>query len=296
MCANDLYMSLRKQIAMLNRIWMILMGMLMIGQSDTILGQELKVMTYNIRFDNPEDRPFHWIARLPLIKEQLYRFQPDIFGVHEALKNQVEALEQILENHIRLGVGRDDGIDGGEFCPLFLNHKRFTLKDNGTIWLAESKDTSARGWDAALPRIATWALAEDRTAGIDLMIINTHFDHIGRKARSKSMQLIYTDLILKYPDVPVIFMGDLNCNPQSEPYIWLAVESNMLDSYQEAWFRSGPTGTFNAFNYDQAGDRIDYIFVSPHFAVTSYQVWQESYEKVIPSDHWPVLVTLQWKK
>ena len=50
--------------------------------------------------------------------------------------------------------------------------------------------------------------------------------------------------------------------------------------------------TINAFRDDTPERIIDYIFMTPHFWVRSYQVDQVKDGEVFISDHWPVWVKL----
>src|SRR3546814_18126337 len=67
---------------------------------------------------------------------------------------------------------------------------RFSLLGSGTFWLSPTPDTPSKGWDAALPRIATWARLKDRSAAQNFLVVNTHFDHIGEVARVESAKMI----------------------------------------------------------------------------------------------------------
>ena len=52
-------------------------------------GQELKVMSYNIRLNTEKDGTNAWMYRCPATLEMLKDQQPDVFGVQEALPEQV---------------------------------------------------------------------------------------------------------------------------------------------------------------------------------------------------------------
>ena len=55
------------------------------------LGQshELKVMSYNIRLSTGNDGTNAWMYRCPATLEMLKDQQPDVFGVQEALEDQI---------------------------------------------------------------------------------------------------------------------------------------------------------------------------------------------------------------
>lgn len=253
--------------------------------------QELKLMTYNIRFANPADAPHTWSARNPLVVKQILEFDADIIGFQEALHQQVLDLEKSLPGYERIGVGRDDGKKAGEYSPLFFKADRFNLSESGTLWLSDTPEQISVGWDAALPRIATWATLTDRTTQNQLLVINTHFDHIGKTARLNSIKLLTNFLIeRRAAHKHLILMGDLNTGPDDEPYKWLMEQDLLSDPFYEAEHRIGPIGTFNAFNYAHQSERIDYIFLDPALKVHQYKVLMELYNGILPSDHWPVMV------
>lgn len=253
--------------------------------------RELRLLSYNIRYDNPADAPHHWQARLPLIRKQLESFDADVVGFQEVLHHQLDDLSQVLPGYAWVGVGRDDGLQAGEYAPLFFRPLRFALKDSGSFWLSDTPDQVSRGWDAALPRIATWAVLSDRHTLTDFLVVNTHFDHMGQQARLNSMALIYAFLI-QHQDKQIILMGDLNTPPEDAPYQWLMQKGLLQDTFAAAAHRKGPAGTFNAFAYTDIGQRIDYIFVPRSLKVKKYEVLMESFNGILPSDHWPVMVVL----
>lgn len=267
---------------------------LFLGIAQIIFAQDVHLMTYNVRFENPGDAPHIWESRLPLILDQINNFGADIIGMQEVLKSQVLDLEEALPGFQRLGVGRDDGNEAGEYSPLFFRKDRFESGAYGTIWLSETPATVSKGWDAALPRVATWAVLRDKKTEKSYMVLNTHFDHVGKQARLESIKLIYNFVTQgRFLDHLTIVMGDLNNGPDDEPYQWLQGQQRFQDSYEAATYRSGPEGTFNAFNYEHISPRIDYIFVDPLVKVKSYQVLQELKNGVMPSDHWPVMVVIE---
>lgn len=258
---------------------------------------ELKVMTWNIRYNNPGDGENAW----PLRKERvagLIRFHsPDIIGVQEALLGQVNDIAAQLPGYDWVGVGRNDGINGGEYSPIFYNSKRFQLKQQGWFWLSDTPEGPSVGWDAALPRICTFALLEEYETHKTFLVFNTHFDHVGVKAREESARLILKK-IQEFNDekLPVILTGDFNAEPGEEAFSVL--NRRMRDSREVTENPPyGPVGTFNDFDFNSPLDkRIDYIFVNRKIDVRKYAVLTDSYDRHYPSDHLPVFVELYFEK
>ena len=119
--------------------------------------EKLSVMTYNIRYDNPNDSLDQWSHRKKILTDQILFYAPDILGIQEGLLHQIEYIKENLKDYKYLGVGRDDGEKKGEYCALFYKNEFLTPIKNGTFWLSKSPETPSKDWDAALPRICTYA-------------------------------------------------------------------------------------------------------------------------------------------
>jgi len=262
----------------------------------------LKVMTYNIRYNNPDDSINAWPHRVASVKAMLMEKSPDILGTQEVLKLQFDAIAQMLPDYTAIGVGRDDGKEAGEYNALFIKNKRFEILKSATFSLSQTPDTiGVIGWDAACCRIATWALLEDKLTGKRLLALNTHLDHMGQTARHESIFLIKRRIqkILEDNDAidcPVEVTGDFNCTPSDAPYK-LMVEDNIFTSSDLlAKVTKGPRWTFHDFGSIPEVDRkqIDYVFVTKNIQVLSYETIgdQPNAQGVYLSDHLPVMVTL----
>lgn len=254
----------------------------------------LTVLTYNIRYDNPKDGPDLWELRKEALAQTVSSYKPAIMGFQEVLLPQLQFLESQFKGYQRVGVGRDDGKEKGEFSPVFFDTERFDLVQNGTFWLSNTPETPSRGWDAALPRIASLAVLRDKKTRDSLWVINTHFDHVGTVARLHSAELI-TKLLSKAlkNGKKVIFMGDLNAQPSEAPIRFL--QEKLEDACPE---KLAKRGTFNGFALKEDPNkpfkRIDYIWLSPdNWKVKSYDVPQPKWNGRQVSDHFPVVVTLE---
>jgi endonuclease/exonuclease/phosphatase family metal-dependent hydrolase len=261
-----------------------------------IAGQNLKLITYNIRYDNPNDGENSWANRKELLCSQLAFYEPDVFGIQEALPNQVIDIKSALPKYNYVGMGRD-GIEKGESSNIFFKKDKFKLLEQNTFWLSETPEIISKGWDAALNRICTYALLKDKKTKQIFWIFNTHLDHQGEIARTKGIELILSKIkMLNIKNYPVIFMGDFNSEPTEERIINL--KTKMIDSQEISEENPfGPTGTFNGFKHNEAvTKRIDYIFLSKenHFKVKKYAVLSDSKDLKYPSDHLPVYVEIRF--
>ena len=268
----------------------LLLIIISIGLFNNISGQSFKVITYNIRYDNPKDEENRWDNRKDFLTDQIKFYEPDFLGTQEGLAHQVSFIDSTLTQYKYIGVGRNDGNSEGEFCAIFFNSEKFNLIINSTFWLSETPDVPSKGWDASLNRICTYGLFENGTTKEKLWVFNTHFDHRGVQARSNSSRLIIKKIReLNKDNYQIVFMGDLNLEPESEAIRYLSSE---LTDTKTADSRVvfGPTGTYNGFKFNQpVFRRIDYIFVSKgNVEVVKYAVLSDSKECRYPSDHLPV--------
>ena len=257
--------------------------------------QSLKVMTYNIRLDVASDGENDWTHRKDFFTSQVQFYEPDIFGVQEAMPHQVTDIATALPVYSYIGTGRD-GIGKGESSNIYYKKGRFILKEQNTFWLSETPDTVSKGWDAAYRRVCTYGLFKDKKTKKIFWLFNTHLDHVGEQARTKGIELILSKIAaLNKNNYPVIFMGDLNSEPNTDRIIAVKKEMNdCRDVSEEKPF--GPSGTFNAFKHNEPVTRlIDYIFISKAsgIKVKKYAVLSDSKDLRYPSDHLPVYVELK---
>lgn len=256
--------------------------------------QQLGVMTYNIRFDNPDDLENRWENRKDYLLSQLRYHEPAVFGIQEGLHHQVQYLDQNLGHYRFIGVGRDSGGTEGEFSAVFYDTRRVSLIEQGTFWLSDTPGKPSIGWDAALPRICTYGRFRLGEQGREFLVFNTHFDHRGEQARTRSSELIVQKIKeLNTRRLPVILMGDFNLEQSSEGIRHIL--EVMSDAHMEAGSRAhGPKGTFNSFEVEKlASRRIDYVFLSPDdWRVIRSAIISDCDDGRFPSDHFPVYAEL----
>ncbi len=265
--------------------------------SNLISAQNIRIITYNIRYNNPGDGINAWPNRSQQVAALLEFHQADIFGLQEALIGQIQDINKQLPHMKWVGVGRDDGKEAGEFSPLFYNSKKFKALKSGWFWLSQTPEKPGLGWDAACNRICTWLLLEADKKDQQFMVFNTHFDHQGTKARTESAKLILQKIKeLNRDNLPVILTGDFNLTPEQEPISVITKELKDSRSIsKDAPY--GPAGTFNGFKFDSPlKERIDYVFVNNLVEVKQYGVLSDSKDQRYPSDHLPVFVNFELRK
>jgi len=258
--------------------------------------QELTVASYNIRLKTESDVGNLWDDRKLALTNLIEFHEFDIFGIQEGFLEQLQDMEKQLPGFQYVGVGRDDGAQKGEHSAIFYRVDRFKLLKSGTFWLSPT-DTEKpnKGWDAALPRICTWGVFQDKKNGKQFIFMNTHFDHVGIEARKESAKLILAKAKEFAQDLPLILTGDFNVDEHNEAYFTLSKSGIVTDTYDLAKMVYEPNSTFNGWGKSlREKGRIDHIFITKPFQAIKYGVLTDTYIGKFPSDHFPVMVKLQW--
>lgn len=168
---------------------------------------------------------------------------------------------------------------------------------NGDFWLSETPDQPSKGWDATCcNRICSWVQLTDKQTGKNLYFFCAHFDHQGKIARVESSKLILQRINSIAGNDPVIFVGDLNGDQQSEWYKTIDSSDLLDDTYRQVQFPYTGNGSFNGFGKNIAAPGIiDHIFVTQQFIVKKWGILSDTYFGKYPSDHFPVMTELEMK-
>lgn len=265
------------------------------GKGPANSGREnsINVISYNIRMNTPSDGVNAWPNRIGKVTGLLRFHQAEIFGVQEALPEQVEDLVKAFPEYGHIGVGRDDGVSSGEHMSVFYLKSRFDMLDGGTFWLNEATDKPGFGWDAVCNRTCTWVKLKDKNTQKTFLVFNTHFDHRGREAREQSARLILRFMKeINQDNLPFILTGDFNATPDSEPIqtILAELKDSRLVSVIPPY---GPEGTSGGFEVKEKSRIIDFIFINEKVRVLRHGHLSDSFGLFYPSDHLPVLAELE---
>lgn len=273
-----------------------------------VQARPMNVMSFNIRYDNDSDGENKWLFRRSAAVETIRREKPDVVGLQEALRHQLDNFKQLLPDFVEVGVGRDDGKEAGEYAAILFNKKRFELQGSGTFWFSEAPDQpGSKAWGANVTRICTWAKLRDLQNKRLVTLYNVHLDHESQTARERSVAMLISKIALADDVTPVVITGDFNAgedNPairnmlgkfkreddETEDTRWWPY---FLDTFREKNPPAAVEGTFHNFTGKPGQARIDYVFVSPEWSVLEAKVVREPVEGRYPSDHFPVTARIQ---
>lgn len=278
----------------MKKINKIILVVFLLFASRSFYGQNLKIMTYNIRLDVASDGENAWPKRKDYFASQIQFYSPDVFGVQEATPNQVTDIASALPNYNKFGVGREEG-GTGEACTIYYKKDRFKVEQSNTFWLSETPNVVSRGWDAACNRVCTYGLFKDLKTKKTFWVFNLHLDHMGEEARIKGVQLALKKISeLNTKKYPAFLMGDFNSEPDTKQIAEIKkVMDDTKDVSKEKPF--GPSGTFNDFKHNEPVTLLlDYIFVSKNsgLKIQKHAVLSDSKDLKYPSDHLPVLIEI----
>ncbi len=258
----------------------------------------LRVMTFNIRYNEPRDGVNAWANRKTKVSDVIRFHKADLVGVQEAQYNQLQDLEKLLPGFAWCGVGRD-GEKKGEFSAVLYRKSRFKLLETNTFWLSETPEkVGSKGWDANFPRIVTWAKFQDRQTKKTFYQFNTHFDHIGVQARAESSRLLLAQIPKIAAKSPLVVTGDFNAKEDTNIYKILtgkedAGEFKLIDArYVSENGHFGGNSTFNEFKELIPAMKIDYIFIGDGAKVLEHGVLSDRWDGLWASDHLPVLAEI----
>jgi endonuclease/exonuclease/phosphatase family metal-dependent hydrolase len=262
----------------------------------------LKIITLNVRYDNPEDSTNTWSRRIHIVSNFLKNEKPDLLGMQEVLANQYDHLDSVLTDYNSVGIGRTDGAKEGEMNPVFFRKERFELIRTKTFWLSDTPEVAgSQSWGAGLPCIVTWVELSEKTTHEHFYFFNTHFAHDSDSARIMSSGLLLHKVDSIASGFPFVITGDFNMLISSKGYEILTgpYESIPLltDTYAVSDKRPvGPAYTYNGFAESTRSGRVDYIFVRTGMKVLEHRTFIRKEHGMYISDHWPVMAKVSLKK
>ena len=262
---------------------------------------EIDVLSFNIRFDNPKDGENAWQNRKEMVGQWVKSESPDVIGLQEALRHQIDDIKKVATAYSEYGVGRDDGKSRGEHCTILYLKKRFNLdkSDCGTFWFSDTPEKIAsKSWGNEIPRICTWARFIEKKTDKGFYVYNVHYDHRSQPSRLGASELIIQRISKrKRSNEPIILMGDFNAS-ENNPAIKIFKDEplNLVDTFRVVKPDEKMVKTFHGFRGGSfSGGKIDHVFMLPKMGkVSSAEIVRFNKEKRYLSDHYPVRAKLSF--
>ena len=254
----------------------------------------LKLISSNIRYENPHDGIHSWENRRPILQEIITDYHPDILATQEGREVQIKSLAELLQ--LKLVESHREWITDRMYPCLYVNEEQIIVKRSGDIWLSETPLTPGSiSFKSTFPRLCTWMHVTHLVNNQDYFVVNTHIDHIFEETRLKQINVLITEVgKLNQDNIPLILMGDFNDTPTSN------VRKSIVNSLdlKDPWLEEGHTeetshhGFKEATEGQEAGERIDWILIPHAFAVEEIYLEKNNFNGIFPSDHYPLLATV----
>ena len=262
---------------------------------------EIDALSFNIRFDTSKDGENAWPKRKEMVGQWVKSESPDVIGLQEALRHQIDDIKKIATAYSEYGVGRDDGKSRGEHCTILYLKKRFSLdkSDCGTFWFSDTPEKIAsKSWGNEIPRICTWARFIEMKTDKGFYVYNVHYDHRSQPSRLGASELIIQRISKrKRSNDPIILMGDFNAS-ENNPAIKIFKDEplNLVDTFRVVKPDEKMVKTFHGFRGGSfSGGKIDHVFMLPKMGkVSSAEIVRFNKEKRYLSDHYPVRAKLSF--
>ncbi len=270
-------------------------------QSDSAT-RTIEVMSFNIRYGTAKDGDNHWEKRKELVFDVFRDHQPDVVGLQEALRFQIDEILGALPRYAFVGTGRNP--DGeGEYSAILYDKKRFKLLENETFWLSDTPEVASASWGNKLVRICTVARLEESSSGYTFYVFNTHFDHQSEDSRTQSALLVAERIANRAHKADAyIVMGDFNAGEDTQAIRSLLGKAEpaphfenapLVDSFRTIHPVANPVGTFGRWTGFKEGAKIDHVFVAPEIEVLDAAIIHDNQDGRYPSDHYPVKATIR---
>ena len=254
----------------------------------------MRVMTFNLRFENDQDGSNSWNNRRHLVVELIEQYAPAILGTQEGRLSQLDYLESRLSDY-RIHAPARVLDDTCQYPTLFFRKDQFRILSGAEFWLSKTpKIHRSKNWDSAFPRMMSTAMVETAKPSQVFSVAVTHLDNMGAKARLEQAKII-AGWVREQSD-PVILMGDFNDGPDSKAH-GLLVDggTGLSDSWQVLRQPERKESfTHHGFSGIPRKSRIDWILTTKPLNVRKAKIVHDQFDGRYASDHFPYYVDLTW--
>jgi endonuclease/exonuclease/phosphatase family metal-dependent hydrolase len=272
----------------------------------------IRVMTFNVNgaWEAPslEGNPNSWSKRAPYNVETIQAAAADLMGFQEVEAANWDYYQRSLREYSAVKGNEYDVAPYAANTSIFWKTSRFELLEAGEFWLSRTPDEPSGGWGVPYPMGVTWIKVRARESGVPILVLNTHLEDgvEGERFRVESSKLIVERVSqLQVGGLPVVLLGDFNCNPDSQTHHMFS-EAGFTDTHLASGNQDGQDSTihlyegekYSAFHYSGGANtfwRIDWILLRDgvqRWQTRSCRLVREARPPLYPSDHYPVVAEL----
>ena len=254
---------------------------------------EIRVISTNIRFENEADGENNWPSRKSIWQSSIKKRCPSIVCTQEGRQPQLKDAEATLEN-FKLSYPDRPWIKERMYPCIFINSE-WEVLSSGDRWLSETPMVPGSvSFDSMFPRLMTFSHLKHRDNSIEIIVVNTHLDHLSTTTRAKQSKVLIDQLThINSKKLPLILTGDFNESPEGD--VRRNIDSSNIISI-DPWkdLNKGCEGTHHRFtgsNSDTA--RIDWILASKEMKAIEAEIIKDNTNGKYPSDHFPIFATFE---
>ncbi len=252
----------------------------------------MKIISSNIRFNNPADKENAWPHRKSFLTNLLLSYHPDIIGTQEGREPQIRELLSLLPGRLLVD-GHRKWIEQRMYPCLFVSHN-ILVEKSADIWFSKTPHVpGTKLEDSAFPRMATFAIISiDKK---QILVANMHLDHTADPVREDQIDIFIKEIKNIEFDGPLIICGDFNSKVDGAVYKKLIDELSLVDPWKTLSLKE-ETSFHQFMGTLDTGHRIDWILHSEHFMCKEIKLLKDTENGLYPSDHFPVFCDIVLKK
>ncbi|MBD5234540.1 MAG: hypothetical protein HDS65_10265 [Bacteroidales bacterium] len=272
----------------------------------------VRVMSFNIRFINPNDSlDTSWDSRRESCARVIRFFAPDVVGMQEPREVQKDYFSEMLPEYSRHSINVSDSITEKQtgHGVIYYRNDKYTLLDSGYFWLSETPDVPSAPWNSTDRhyRVAVWVHLLDNETNTDFYTATTHFpykkDPVDTEVRAKCAALIVEKMKEKAGEDATVFVtGDMNASPKIEDpeapgtrslapfYEWMLAARNTA-------ILTDDNNSFNGFGRvipGMKGKILDHIFYRNARPIVFETLDRPDFGLRWNSDHFPIMATFTY--
>jgi endonuclease/exonuclease/phosphatase family metal-dependent hydrolase len=248
-------------------------------------------MTSNIRYANLHDGVNDWPFRKSHLADYIKTPIIHLLGTQEGKQAQIKELESLIFP-MKLVEQNRIWIDERMYPCLFYHPEHFNYIDSGDIWLSETPDVPGTlSFNSTFPRLCTWAKLEHIKTQREIVIVNTHLDHILQETRIKQVEVLVHEISKRHLK-PDFLIGDFNESPNTMIMNKLIEFFELVDLWAAKKLPEETSHHGFKGEKESQGDRIDWILSTAYFECLQIALEKKSVNDVYLSDHYPLVATV----
>ena len=247
----------------------------------------LRVMTVNLRYDNPTDGPNQWCFRKKSLATLIEEINPDVFGSQEGWEEQLNELKTLLPQY-KYYVSAPEW-NRKRMFPCVWVRKDIDIRESNTLWLSPTPVIPfSKVSGSIFPRSTTYVIAKKDNC--PFLFVNTHLDLASEEVRLNQTIILLREIEkINHKFYPVILVGDFNTTPTSP--IYTVLTEKFIDVWK--YLETSEEDTFHGFTGKGMRGRIDWILVSSEVIIKKAKILKQTPFSIYPSDHFPVMAELE---